>query len=243
MNRKILLLNLGLLALLGTLGWILRARWIEARAQHQATLAKAARPSAQLPPPSPAPPEPAVSANYLDVAEKTLFSKDRNPNVIIEVVPEPPQKPEEPPPPRPAYYGQMGLGEPVAFLSGEKGVQKGFRVGEAVGPFKLVAFNRETITFEWNGKTLEYPLAELKPKVPVAGAQSGAPAFAPAQIVSAGPVIGITQDKNPVLGMQNGDIRSCVTGDNSPSGTVKDGFRKSVIPGPFGPMCQWEPIK
>ena len=86
MNRKILVLNLALLALLGTLGWMLRAHWRETRARELATLAKAARRSVQLPPPSPAPPEAVVPANYLDVAQKTLFSKDRNPNVIIETV-------------------------------------------------------------------------------------------------------------------------------------------------------------
>ncbi|MCU1336217.1 MAG: hypothetical protein JWO19_1798 [Bryobacterales bacterium] len=246
MNRKILALNIGLLVLFGTLGWMLRAHWREARSQHRATLAKAARPSALLPPPSPTPPEPAVPANYLEVAQKTLFSRDRNPNVIIETAPPPPPKAEEPTPPRPAYYGQMGIGEPVAFLSAEKGGQRGFHVGDEVGPFKLVAFNRETITFEWHDKTLEYPLAELKPKEgtpAAAAAQSGVPTFAPSKPASAGPVIGITEEKGPVLGTQNGEIRSCVAGDKSPSGTVKDGFKKSVVPGPFGPMCQWEPIK
>ena len=245
MNRKILALNLGLLALLGTLGWMLRAHWREARARQLATLSKPPRPSAQLAPPSPAPPEPAVPANYLDVAQKTLFSRDRNPNVIIEVAPPAPPPKEEPPPPRPAYYGQMGLGEPVAFLSGEKGGQKGFRAGDQVGPFKLVAFNRETITFEWQGKTLEYPLAELKPKegTPAVAQAPAAVVPAPAKIMSAGPVIEPTQEKGPVLGTQNGEIRSCVPGDRSPAGTVKDGFKKSVVSGPFGQMCQWEPIK
>lgn len=240
MNRKILALNLGLLALLGTLGWMLRAHWRQARAEHLATLSKPPRRSAQLAPPTPVPPEPAVPANYLDVAQKTLFSKDRNPNVIIEVAPPPPPPKEVPPPPRPAYFGQMGLGDPVAFLSVEKGGQKGFHAGDEVGPFKLVAFNRETITFEWQGKTLEYPLSELKPKEPVGG-QPAASVAAPAK--AAAPVIGTTEDKNPVLGTQNGEIRSCVSGDKSPAGTVKDGFRKSVVPGPFGQMCQWEPIK
>jgi hypothetical protein len=243
MNRKILALNLGLLMLLGALGWMLRAHWRQARAQHLATLSKAARGSAQLAPPSSTPPDPAVPANYLEVAQKTLFSRDRNPNVIIEPPPPPPApKPEEPTPPRPAYYGQMGLGEPVAFLSADKGGQKGFHVGDEVGPFKLVAFNRETITFEWNGKTLEYPLAELKPKEPVAPAPAAAAVAAPAKVI-AGPVIATIEDKNPVLGAQNGEIRSCVPGDKSPAGTVKDGFRKSVTTGPFGPMCMWEPVK
>jgi hypothetical protein len=246
MNRKILALNLALLAMLGTLGWMLRAHWRETRAQELATLAKAASRSAQLPPPSPAPPEAVVPANYLEVAQKTLFSRDRNPNVIIEPPPPPPApKPEEPPPARPEYYGQMGLGEPVAFLSAEKGGQKGFRAGDKVGPFTLVAFNRETITFEWNGKTLEYPLAELKPKEPSpAAAQAAARAAAAGPNVSAASTIGVTQEKVVAgPGVQNGEIRSCVPGDTSPSGTVKDGFKKSIVPGAFGPSCLWEPIK
>ena len=36
MNRKILLLNLCLLALLASLGWMLRVRWLEARAKERA---------------------------------------------------------------------------------------------------------------------------------------------------------------------------------------------------------------
>ena len=186
-----------------------------------------------------------MPANYLDVAQKTLFSKDRNPNVIIEVAPPPPPPKEEPPPPRPNYYGQMGLGEPVAFLSTAKGGQKGFRVGDDVGPFKLVAFNRETITFEWQGKDLEYPLAELKPKegaLANAAQSGGAPTFVPGKVMSIGPAIGL-EEKGVVLGTAAGDTRTCVAGDKSPAGTVKDGFRKSIVPGPFGPMCQWEPIK
>jgi hypothetical protein len=241
MNRKILALNLALLVLLGTLGWMLRAHWRETRAQELATLAKAARLRPQLPPPSPAPPAAVMPADYLEVAQKTLFSKDRNPNVIIETVAPPPPKPEEPVPARPEYFGQMGIGDPVAFLSVEKG-QKGFHAGDKVGPCKLVAFNRETITFEWKGKTLQYPLADLKHKEN-SPAQAAIPAPPSAQVVSASPIISSTTEKGPVLGPQNGETRGCIIGDNSPSGTVKDGFRKSIIPGMFGPMCQWEPIK
>jgi hypothetical protein len=138
----------------------------------------------------------------------------------------------------------MGLTEPVAFLSGEKGGQKGFRVGDAVGPFKLLAFDRQTITFEWHGKTLEYPLTDLKPKEPVAAANNGPPRFAPPdKIQSAGPIIGLPPEKGEVFGMKTGEARLCVPGDKSPAGTVKDGYRKTVVPGPFIEMCQWEPIK
>jgi len=241
-NRKILALNLVLLALLGTLGWMLRAHWRETRAQELATLAKAARAKAVLPPPSPAPPEPVVPANYLDVAQKTLFSKDRNPNVIIETAPPPAPKVEEPPPPRPEYFGQMGINEPVAILSTEKGGQKGFRAGDKVGPFKLVAFDRDSITFEWKDKTLRYPLEELKRKE-TAPPQAGLPPVLTGPVAPAGPIIGISTSKDPVLGPSNGGVRGCITGDNSPAGTVKDGFKKTITPGMFGPMCQWEPIQ
>ena len=241
MNRKILALNLALLALLGALGWMLRAHWQEARAQHLATLAKAARQSAQLLPPSPTPPEAVVPANYLEVAQKTLFSKDRNPNVIVEVVAPPPPKPEEPVPPRPEYFGQMGLGEPTAFLGFQAGTQKGFRAGDTVGPFKLVAFDRKTITFEWKDKTLEYPLAELKPKEPVGVAVPQA--ARPAAAAPASTLVGMSQDTGPVLGAQNGALPTCVPTDKSPSGTVRDGYKKSIISGPFGAICTWEPIK
>lgn len=247
MNRKILALNLGLLALLGTLGWMLRAHWMEARARHLATLAKNPKGTVLLAPPSPAPPEPAVAGSYLEVAQKMLFSKDRNPNVIIEPPPPPPPKPpEEPPPPRPEYYGQMGLfGEPVVLLGVEKGGQKGFRPGDKVGPFTLVAFTNETITLEWKGKTLEYRLADLKPKDAVT-AQAPAPRVA-AKPASSSSVIGGSDDKAaaaaPELGAQVGETRTCVPGDNSPSGTVKNGYRKSSFTGPFGPVCSWEPIR
>jgi len=241
MNRKILALNVALLLLLGTLGWMLREHWRQSRAEHAATLSKPPRPNTQIPPPSPVPPEPAVPAAYLEVAQKTLFSKDRNPNVIIEVAPPPPPKVEEAPPPLPAYFGQMGFDEPVALLSGEKGTQKGFRVGDAVGPFKLLAFDRQTITFEWHGKTLEHPLTDLKPKEPVVAAN--APPMPVPGKPSAGPIIGLPPEKGEVFGMKTGESRLCVPGDKSPAGTVKDGYRKTIVPGPFIEMCQWEPIK
>ena len=105
-----------------------------------------------------------------------------------------------------------------------------------------MAFNRETITFEWKGKTLKYPLADLKPKEARAGA--GWRLRRPRQPPRAGPVIGITHGEDVrSSGVQNGGTRACIVGDNSPAGTVKDGYRKSITPGPFGPICQWEPIK
>ena len=51
MNRRIVLLNLALLALLGALGWILRANWLEAQVRERAVLRRKVAPKAVLAPP------------------------------------------------------------------------------------------------------------------------------------------------------------------------------------------------
>jgi hypothetical protein len=38
-------------------------------------------------------------------------------------------------------------------------------------------------------------------------------------------------------------IKTCVPNDNTPDGTVVDGYRKVSHPTPFGPACMWEPVK
>jgi hypothetical protein len=45
-------------------------------------------------------------------------------------------------------------------------------------------------------------------------------------------------------GVDVGDgYRSCVAGDNSPSGTMVDGYRKVMTTSPFGVSCGWEKIQ
>jgi len=239
MNRKIVLLNVALLAALAILGWVLRSHWMEARAREQAVLSKPPRVQAVVPPPAAVAPGPANPADYSDVVAKTLFSKDRDPNVAIVLPPPPPPKPEEPVPPRPSYHGQMGIGkDPVAFLSlAGKNNQKGYHAGDEVGPFKLVAFDREQIKFEWQGKTLEYKLSELKP----VDAAPSTPA--PAAETAPPPPPAKPASQEGILGAQDGERRSCVVSDRSPNGTVKDGYRKVLGNGMIGEICYWEPVK
>jgi hypothetical protein len=246
MNRKIVLLNVLLLAALASLGWLLRTRWLEARAKERAVLSKAARRAELLPPPTPAVPVPAAASDYQEVVAKTLFAKDRDPNVapVIEVPPPPP--PPEPIPPRPAYHGQMGIGpEPVALLSTDsKNTQRSYRVGDDVGPFKLVDFDREKIKFEWHGKTLEYKLSELKPKEPVAAPPPQDFQTNATQPVAAAPAKPEPPDnKSPTIGEPMGSVRACTNTDRSPPGTVVDGYKKVFAQGMLGTQCFWEPIK
>jgi hypothetical protein len=98
----------------------LRREWTEARAREQAVLLKRIRPV----PPPPCPPlpatEPVKAADYNDIAQKMLFSKDRNPVVVVE----PPPAPKVVPMPAlPLFHGVVNLGDgPMAIMSeGPKG--------------------------------------------------------------------------------------------------------------------------
>src|SRR5262249_57192654 len=113
----------------------------------------------------------------MNVRQKPLSQKDRNPNVAIEP---PPPPPDPPMPPLPIYFGQIGIGEPVIFLAINGGTQKRFSAGDKVGQFKIISFDRDNIVLEWNNKKIERKLAELKPRDgdqggQAAGAQTGDP--------------------------------------------------------------------
>jgi hypothetical protein len=243
LNRKLILLNLVLIALAGLLFWRLRTRRIELRAHERAMFAQKAHAAPVLPPPAATPPKPVTPAEYIEVAQKTLFTKDRNPTVIIEV---PPKKPDPPIPPLPSYHGQMAIGEPVVFLSADSSAgQKSYHAGETVGKFKVVSFDRENITLAWEGKTIERKLADLAPKEPVPqpSSASAAPAAARPAATPLAPVRNLTAGESPLGTDMGGGFHGCVAGDNSPNGTVKDGYKKVMTQTPFGASCHWEQVK
>jgi hypothetical protein len=255
MNRKIVLLNLALVLAIAGLGWMLRKHWLEGEAETRSLMSQKVQPPAVMPPPAPAP-VPAVSpSDYLEVATKTLYSSDRNPNVVVD-----PQKPPPPPPPMPAlpvYYGQMAFGgDPVVVLTiAGTPEQKSYAVGQKVGDFKLVAFNRDTITFDWNGKEVERKLEELAPKqtqqqTPGAAPPSPAPAPAAATVNAVTSIGGnttpSTSAKDPLSGNDmGGGLRACAAGDTSPAGTVINGWKKVMGGGllGMGQSCHWEQQK
>lgn len=248
MNRRVLLLNLALFALAGALAWLLRLHWIEEKRHEREIFTRAAQKKAILPPPPVQPPKPISPAEYFDVAQRTLFSRDRNPNVIVEVKP-PAPKPAVPP--MPQYYGQLGLGEPAIFLAVNGGVQKTYHAGDTLDKFKLVGFNHETITLEFNDETIEKKLDDLKPKdQPPQPAQAAysAPAAVAAQpsakslgAVSLGDP---ASSVNSTIGADWGSgFRACVPGDTSPAGTIRDGYKKVISQTMMGQNCHWELVK
>jgi len=250
-NRKLILLNLLLLALAGWLFWTLRAKWIEMHRHEYAVLAASAR--ARRVPEAPPMPliKPITAAEYNEVAQKTLFAKDRNPDVIVD--PPPPAPPAPPPPPMPelpAYYGTIALfGDPVVLLSLKNGPQKKYHAGDQVGPFQLISFDREKVVFEWDGKTVERRPDELKGKAaaaaPAAGDDSGAneppTRVQPVKLIpDPPPNAPKLSDK---LGADNGNgVRMCVKGDTTPAGTIIDGYKKVVTMNMFGETCMWQAV-
>jgi hypothetical protein len=273
LNRKILLLNLGLLALAGLLGRSLYQHYQDSRRQEGSVRLQIVSPKPVSEPPLPAPAKPVTAAEYFDVAQRMLFAKDRNPNVVIEP---PPVKPEPPMPPLPVYYGQMALGEPVALLSIDKSDQKGYHAGDQIGEFKLVRFDNENIAFEWNGKTVERKLEqlvakELPPareasKEPVSSSgpvdlrstaqpprpqtqqpvvmQTPSPGTAASAAASGARSLGDSSGKEPPIGPEILDgTYACVPGDNSPSGTISNGLKKTMVSTPFGMDCKWVPTR
>lgn len=253
MKRKLWLLNLLLLAGIGYTGWQMRQKWLAAREREQALLRRRAQ-ELSLNPLQPLPTVvPVTAANYFDVAQRLLFTRDRNPNVIVE--PPPPPPPPKPWPPFPSAHGFMDFGgAPSIILSERAGApQRSYRLGDTVGPFKILALNNVGITFEWEGKQASKRLDELIDKQAIAqqAAQSNAaPAPAPqADANAAGQSttnLGTAPRQSNPTGpgiQQTAESRSCQPGDTTPAGTVQDGWRKVVTASPFGQVCRWETAK
>ncbi len=241
MKRKLWLLNLALLALACLLGWNMRRRWIETKAREQ-TVLQARPPAVSVPqlPPAPAV-VPLLPDKYADVAQRMLFSRDRNPTVIVD--PEPPKK-EPPVPPFPVSHGVMiWPGVPTAIILSEKGKadQRSYHVGDKVGEFVIADITDQRLVLEWNGKTFEKLLAELDDKsAPVQTAAAAPPPRPAAEIQSSLDDTKLTTPAANGPGVQiTPAARACTTTDTSPNGAVVDGYKKTVFNTPMGKACTW----
>jgi len=246
LNRKLILLNLTLVALIAMLAWQVRARWRDTQAHQRAILTQQVRAKEIFAPPPPPSVKPITPAEYLEVAQKMLFTKDRNPTVVVEA---PPPKPKPKMPDLPSFYGLIAIGpDPVILLSDGSAAQQGYHAGEKVGPFAIVSFDSERIRFDWDGEPVERRLSDLAPKE--AAASTPAQPVANGDTTGQGPVRAIVPEPKP-LGENDpkvgkdlgGGFRGCVPGDNSPPGTVQDGFRKTISQTLMGASCLWEPVK
>jgi hypothetical protein len=246
LNRKLLGLNLLLVAALIYAGYQFHTRRVAAQAREAATLSRKVAP---LPPPTltPLPAPPAVTASaYVSVAQNDLFDQSRNPNVPIELPPPPP--PLKEPPPLPYFHGMMNLGDgPFAIMSKSgSGTQEEVHVGGTIGEFKLLDFNLKEITLEWDGRVIHKRADDM--------AKDGGGARGVGDFVGiSGPIVmpGVASAPQPPPRLSemgpapdNGNtFRSCQANDSSPNGAVADGYRKVVRATIFGNECHWEPMK
>jgi len=240
LKRKLLLLNMVLAFLLASSGWRLRQEWLSAKAREAAELNRALR-AAPPPPFAPLPTPAAVTpAGYADIAEQMLFDRSRNPNVVIEVPKPDPPKPK-PMPPLPLYHGQMNLGDgPVAIFSQTaNSAHEAVHPGEAIGQFKLLDVNKDEVALEWDGNTIRKKIDELMDRKVEQEAAAPPPVRteAPAPVAAAPPAAAT----GPGLDNGNG-TRSCISTDTSPAGAVVDGYRKVLVPTPFGNICRWDAV-
>jgi len=244
LNRKLLTLNVVLVALAIYAGFQLHGQWVAAKAREAAARSYRARPvpAAAL---APLPQEPAVlPSGYKDVAMNDLFDQSRNPNVPVE--PPPPPPPPKPVPPLPAFHGMMDIGDgPIAMMSrAGSSEQQEVRAGGMIGEFKLLDFNRQEIALEWEGKVIHKRVDEVADKS--ATNQQGPSEIAPGTVLpgivnTQAPQEGPKRDLGP--GPDNGGgNRPCQANDSSPAGTTTDGYRKVVIPTLFGNTCYWAPV-
>jgi len=247
LTRKLWALNLVLLFAVVAAAWRLRKDWIAAHLRERALLHQIVKPP--LPPPVifSAPAQPVAAISYADIVQKMLFSKDRNPTVVVPVAPAPAPKPM---PPLPLLYGVMNLVDGTTAIMGEKAGAKhrGVRLGDKVGEFTLVAVTRDEITLDWEGKEVTRKIEDM---IDRGGAMAGqaettatnrnTSAAAVATPTPAQPTPVPKGDAAPGVDLGNGK-RSCNAGDTSPAGTQSGGFRKALYPTPFGNACQWEPM-
>ena len=239
MRRKLLLLNISLAVLVVYAGWQLRSAWLAAKAREAAALNRKV-PKLAPPPFTPLPQTPPVlPTGYADIAQKMLFDKSRNPTVVVDL-PKVAPPPPKPMPALPVYYGSMNLGDgPTAILSAVAGsAQQAVRPGERIGQFKLVDVNTEEIVFEWDGQIVHKKLNEVGDR----GSQQAQPVETAARTEA--PAAAAPTNKTPMGpgGDAGRGYRSCEINDSNPPGTVADGFRKVMLPTPFGQVCRWEPV-
>jgi hypothetical protein len=241
LKTKLLLLDVALALMVAVLALQVRDKWFEARKREQVMLGQQVAPLA----PPPFTPFPLVgslrAAEFAAVAEKTLFSPDRNPTVILDVVA------PKPMPALPLYFGIMDLGEGPRALMAAKGGDQPSEVafGGKIGEFKLVSVRDDKVLLEWEGKKIEKRASDLTPQNVVVERASSGSASPAAQSSNPSPALSIPSE--PVEAAPGkatgGGFRACVAGDNSPGGTVRDGMRKVVVPSPFGKICRWEPAQ
>jgi hypothetical protein len=242
MKRKLLILDVVLVAVVVAAGVEFRKSWVSAKERAEVTRRRTVKPIALPPLPALAAPKPVMPADYIEVAQQMLFDASRNPNVPVEPPPAPPPPPPPPPMPKlPLFHGMMNLGGgPFVILSVGNGPHLDIHPGEPIGQFTLVSVSNDELTFDWNGQKVTKTLDELTDHSQVAVVQQQAATertAAPAPAAPPQPAL-VGPGETTAFGW-----KQCNMNDGLDPGTVKDGYRKTITNTPFGKTCTWDPTK
>lgn len=241
------LVNVALALGVGFAAMLLRERWMEAERLKAEMLAAKRQTPPNATESKKTPATPLRAASYLEVAEKLLFAKDRNPAVVVEATE------RKPLPALPSAFGVMDLGQGrVVFLAMKGDSQRGYREGESIGDWKIAGLTGTEITLEFEDQRITKRLDEMRGEsreTAEARTASPPPSNAPSVPIAAPargpePQSSVSSPGSPqkaALGPQAGaDTRYCNPGDGTPDGTVVDGYRKTSRRTPFGVTCLWE---
>jgi hypothetical protein len=244
LKRKLIILNVLLVALIATAAWRLRVQWLATKEMERSMLGKKTRPAPapeHLPVPNV---QPVMPAQYIEIANKDLFTKERNPTIVVAKEEPAPPPPPPPMPPLPVVRGILNIDGVTAIMSVEpKAPQKEVKPGDSIGEFKLLAINNQEILLEWNGQEVRRNVQELfDHSAPEPTAAPPVAAGNPAQPAATPPKPALTAKAGPGVDMGAGR-KACIPGDPSPVGTVVDGLKKVTWETPFGTGCAWEPPK
>ena len=242
MTRRLRLLDFGLVAVLVLLGFQFHRERVREQAREQALLRSGARSNASGTLAPLAKVDPLTATSYAVVAANNLFSKDRNPNVILDPVIPPPEKPV---PPFPVARGVMlwgGVPPTVVLADKAGGQQRGYHPGEKIGEWTIVSVDNSYVVFGWNEKQFKKRIDELLDRTPIMVAE--APAQAAAGPAAPKPAQSLSDSATSGPGVDIGaDMKACIAGDNTPAGTIVNGMRKVEGQTPFGSACRWEKVK
>jgi hypothetical protein len=238
LRHRLLLLNLVLAALTGFAGWRLRQDWLRDHQHSDKIIQTRVKPVAAPAITPVTPPAPFAAPTYADVAQKDLFSKDRNPNVIVEPVA---VKPAPKWPRMPILYGVMGLPGGLIAMLAEKpdSRSRGVSVGEKIGDLKVVALTADKISFEFEGQVQEKNVQDLVDRgghAPEAAVEANTSQNAANQAQRGGQPAAAKPGADVGMGTQ---AKACDPRDTSPAGTEVDGYKKIVKLNPFGAECTW----
>lgn len=251
MRRQMAVINVVLLVAALGLAAKLRGDWRRAN-QRYAPLAATAQPAVPLA----APPAGKVTgaADLEVIAQRNLFSPDRNNDLPKEIVQ------RRPAPPEPLVIGTLNVGRGKIALMSESAATAGtmsrqVREGETFGGYQVVSIGDSVVVLEYEGqrKKVEVYTAAQQVPAPPSVAAAGRPAEPQVVSTASSAPPPATSQPAPVTstgstGVGPGPLVPGTnfrlgTKDNLPAGTVIDNYRKVVRPTPFGNQVWWEPIK